>query len=99
DGHVSHCTWQFFSFCLANKIIPLCLPAHSTHLLQPLDVGLFGPYQRNYSNALDGWLQDGNVGIHKGTFYPLLLQARKLTFTKKNILSAFEATGINPLKP
>lgn len=71
DGHVSHCTWQFFAFCLSNNIIPLCLPAHSTHLLQPLDVGLFGPLQRNYAESLDNWLQDGNAGIHKGTFYPL----------------------------
>ena len=39
DGHSSHYNWEFFDYCLNAKILPLCLPAHSTHLLQPLDVG------------------------------------------------------------
>jgi hypothetical protein len=26
-----------------NKIILLCLPLHATHMLQPLDIGVFGP--------------------------------------------------------
>ncbi|RPB16717.1 hypothetical protein P167DRAFT_480848, partial [Morchella conica CCBAS932] len=72
---------------------------HSTHILQPLDVGLFGPLQRHYTNALDDWAQNGNTGIHKGTFFPLLMQARTFTHTPKNILSAFKATGIYPLNP
>ncbi|RPB00189.1 hypothetical protein L873DRAFT_1681530, partial [Choiromyces venosus 120613-1] len=42
DGHTSHFNWKFINFCLNNKILPLCLPAHSTHLLQPLDVRPFG---------------------------------------------------------
>jgi len=70
DGHTSHVSWQFFDYCLEHNIIPLCLPPHSTHLLQPLDVGLFGPLQRNYGSVLDNWLSESNLGIHKGTFYP-----------------------------
>jgi len=72
DGHGSHFNWEFFDFCLSNKIIPLCLPAHSTHLLQPLDVGLFSPLQRFYSNGLDEWIRRGNHGpcFTKGDFLP-----------------------------
>lgn len=70
DGNDSHVTWEFLRYCLENDIIPLCLPAHSTHILQPLDVGLFGPLARNYSTALDDWMEAGNDGIRKGTFYP-----------------------------
>ena len=70
DGHTSHVTWQFFDYCLEHNIIPLCLPPHSTHLLQPLDVGLFGPLQKHYGSVLDEWLSESNLGIHKGTFYP-----------------------------
>ena len=37
DGHDPHITWQFIHFALALRIICVCLPPHSTHLLQPLD--------------------------------------------------------------
>lgn len=73
DGHTSHVAWEFFDFCLEHDIIPLCLPAYSTHLLQPLDVGLFGPLQGNYSRLLDDFIERENCGIHKGTFFPLSL--------------------------
>ena len=34
-------------------MLVLCLPPHSTHLLQPLDVGLFGPLQHAYPEEID----------------------------------------------
>jgi len=40
DGHVSHINYKFLKYCEQNDIIVLCLAAHSTHLLQPLDVVL-----------------------------------------------------------
>ena len=43
DGHISHVSWQSFDYTLKNKIQPFCLPSKSTHILQPLDVGLFSP--------------------------------------------------------
>ena len=41
DGHESH---EFIEYAYAYRIKCLCLPAHSTHLLQPLDVVTFGQY-------------------------------------------------------
>ena len=43
DGHVSHINYKFLRYYEQNDIIVFCLPPHSTHLLQPLDVGLFSP--------------------------------------------------------
>lgn len=43
DGHNSHCTYQFCKFAFDHNIIIICLPAHTTHALQPCDVGVFGP--------------------------------------------------------
>jgi len=70
DGHSSHVSWEFLDYCLTHDIIPFCLPPHSTHLLQPLDVGLFSPLQRNYSSCLDDLLEGGQRGVNKGVFYP-----------------------------
>lgn len=70
DGHVSHMTWEFFDFCLSHKIVPIFLPPHSTHQLQPLDVGLFSPLQKYYSNVLNEAMVEsgGDTGINMGTF-------------------------------
>ena len=68
DGHGSHVTWQFIQFCLQNNIICFCLPAHSTHLLQPLDVGLFSPLEQAYTSLLDDHQKDGNWVLNKGVF-------------------------------
>jgi len=73
DGHTSHFNWRFFDYCLNVKIIPFCLPAHSTHLLQPLDVGLFSPLQRHYGNGLDEFIRKGHAGMNKGEFLPFVL--------------------------
>ena len=51
DGHGSHISIEFIEFCLTVNIIAYCLPPHSTHLLQPLDVGLFSPLQKAYGKT------------------------------------------------
>jgi hypothetical protein len=48
DGHESHHSTEFELYCQQNNIITLCMPPHSSHLLQPLDVGCFGPLKQAY---------------------------------------------------
>jgi hypothetical protein len=55
DGHSSHLTLEFLEDARPHKIEILCFPAHSTHLLQPLDIGIFGPLGTYYSNEVDDW--------------------------------------------
>lgn len=43
DGHNSHIHFPFVNFAEKHRIIILCLPSHTTHALQPCDVGVFGP--------------------------------------------------------
>ncbi|KAF8234781.1 DDE-domain-containing protein [Tricholoma matsutake] len=43
DRHNSHCTYPFIKFSAEHHIIIICLPSHTTHALQPCDVGVFGP--------------------------------------------------------
>jgi hypothetical protein len=69
DGHESHLTGQFFHIHIKRDIHPICLPAHSIHIFQPLDVGLFGPLSCWYSNELDLWMRKGGNAIKKGQFH------------------------------
>ena len=43
DGHTSHINLESAKFARENGIILYCLPAHTTHALQPCDVGFFKP--------------------------------------------------------
>ena len=38
DGHASHMSIGLIELARANDVHLLCLPAHTTHILQPLDV-------------------------------------------------------------
>jgi hypothetical protein len=43
DGFGSHDTFEFLEYCWTNHIIPVYLPSHTSHKLQPWDVAVFGP--------------------------------------------------------
>lgn len=38
DGHISQANKTFLYRCLDYQVLPVCLPPHTTHFLQPLDV-------------------------------------------------------------
>lgn len=52
DGHVSHVNSHFLQRCIDYNLILVCLPPHTTHKLQALDKGIFGPYKQAYSTEL-----------------------------------------------
>ena len=43
DGHASHVSRALIDWAMSNKLILFVLPAHTSHILQPLDVSIFGP--------------------------------------------------------
>lgn len=45
DGFGSHLTYEVVKFCEKNRILLFFLPAHSSYLLEPLDVGVFHIYK------------------------------------------------------
>jgi hypothetical protein len=46
DGHDNHISAEFIQHCIANRIVLLLLPSHCSHLMQPLDVGIFFPLKQ-----------------------------------------------------
>jgi hypothetical protein len=75
DGHESHITWEFIAYALSHKIICLCLPPHSSHNTQPLDVGVFSPYEGAYSKALVDIQQYGITRVDKILFLEIFQSA------------------------
>ena len=98
DGHGSHVTKDFISYCDSHKILLMVFPPHATHTLQPLDVVCFKPLAQNYTKELDQHNFDtqGKAPVKKSDFFSLFWPAWVNTFTKKLVLTAFETTGIHP---
>ena len=99
DGYGSHLTYKFWDFARNHKIILFRLPAHSTHLTQPLDVGLFQPFKHYHQEAIDKVVRLGSGDFDKLEFLACFQSMRQRTFTTHNIISAFRCTGLFPYDP
>jgi len=49
--------------CQKNEIELLCLPFHAFHILQPLDIGIFGPMKGYFRKKCDNYLGQANTNI------------------------------------
>jgi hypothetical protein len=99
DGHESHHSLEFQELCKENNIYTLCMPPHSSHLLQPLDVGCFSPLKRAYSREVESLIRHHINHITKLEFLPAFKAAYDQSFTSANICSAFRGAGLVPLQP
>ena len=99
DGHSSHTNIDFVEFCWNHKIIPICLPPHSIHLLQPLDLVIFSVLKRLYSAKVDEYAARGVTGINRDCFLRILGEIRAYIYTPELINSTFEAAGLLPFNP
>ncbi len=62
---------------------------YSTHLLQPLDVGVFGLLKQNYRTLLAEKTRFTTYNIDKADFISLIQKARQQGITTRNIQSAW----------
>ena len=99
DGHESHCSIDFQDLCKEKNIILLCMPPHSSHLLQPLDVACFSPLKRKYGDAVLGLARNRTHYISKETFLPAFKAAFEQSITKENIQASFRGAGLVPHDP
>jgi hypothetical protein len=75
------------------------MPAHTSHLLQPLDVGCFGPLKKAYGLQIDQLMRNYINHISKIDFLPAFRAAFDAAITLKNICRGFQGTGLIPFDP
>jgi hypothetical protein len=97
DGHESHHSVLFEDYCKENKIITLCMPPHSSHLLQPLDVGCFGPLKQAYGREIEQLIKCSITHISKTEVLPAFHAAHQATMTNNTIQGGFRGAGLVPL--
>jgi hypothetical protein len=92
---------KFFNYYDDNKILLATYPPHSTHSLQPLDVGIFSPLSHANSSELEAYLHIsmGLSHITKRDFFRLFFPAWTKALSSKNIISSWRIVGIHPFNP
>ena len=100
DGHGTHISIELIELAQSNGVHLLCLPSHTTHILQPLDVGVFKSFKSNFSKTCSKYLaaHPGRV-ITSDKLASLVAEAWPLSLSPLNIMSGFKKTGIYPINP
>ncbi len=99
DGHESHHSTEFELFCKTENIVTLCMPPHSSHFLQPLDVGCFGPLKQAYGRQIECFMRAHINHISKLEFLCAFREAFFISITEKTIRGGFIGTGLVPFDP
>lgn len=97
DNHESHLSIEALDYAKNAGVTVLTFHPHTTNKLQPLDVGLMGPFKTYYYSALESWMLH-NPG-RPVTIYEIarfIGQAHPRAMTITNISSAFSKCGIFP---
>jgi hypothetical protein len=75
------------------------MPPHSSHLLQPLDVGCFSPLKKAYGRQAENLMRNKITHITKTKFLPCFIAAHNASITESNIQAGFRGAGLIPHDP
>ena len=99
DGHDSHVTYELRCLAAANDVHLIRFPPHTTHFLQPLDVGFFKPFKASWNRAVVDYTRRELKAVTKATFPAILSKAWNESIKKEYAVSGFKRTGIYPFNP
>ena len=100
DGHGSHITIDAIEYARSNEIHLLRLPSHTSHILQPLDLGVFKSFKTFFSKVCRQYMakNPGRV-VTEDILAALVGDTFAQSHTPPNILGGFKKAGIYPFNP
>jgi hypothetical protein len=90
---------RFIAFCIEKKIDLVVLPLHTSHILQPLDVGVFSPLKQALLTEIEKLFRLDTCQILRIEWTEAYITARNGAFIPRTIESSFRASGIYLLSP
>lgn len=100
DGHSTHVTLEAIMLAERSGVRLVKLPAHTTHILQPLDLAVFGPWHRHWGKARHAFrVCRPRTVISKEVFAALFRKPWDAALSAANIKNGFKAAGIVPWDP
>ena len=98
DGHRSHFSLDLIEWAKTNNMILFVLPSHCSHILQPMDVGFFGPLQIKYSQECQTFSRCNGRMVSRYDVCALACKAYSAALTPANLRAAFAKSRIFPMK-
>ena len=98
-GHKSHIAVDIIKWAKQDNIVIFVLPAHISHVLQPLDVACFGPFQKMYNSECHKLIRKNTCGIIRYDICSLTSKVYFKALSAENLQAAFRKTGIYPYNP
>ena len=97
---MTHVTYRVVFICIKNNILLICLPAYSSHILQPLDIGVYCHVKRVWRKLLQQFYAETKFSnLSKECFSQL--QAKLFSsgevFTRTQRVTGFQNTSLFPL--
>ena len=88
---------ELVDLCREKGIILFCLPPHTTHALQPLDVSVFKSLKDHYSKSVRSLtLARKNFVVTKREFARIIKSPFERAFSIPNIKAGFAKCGVYP---
>ena len=95
DGHLR--SLELIRTARANNAILQCLPLNTTHLLQPLDVGVFAPLKSAWKSILKRYkLETREERVNKEVFPSLIAQLWDMSFKPDHCKDVICGVGLVP---
>ncbi|XP_053380492.1 uncharacterized protein LOC128548900 [Mercenaria mercenaria] len=100
DGHRSHISLPLIDWAKQHRIQLFVLPAHTSHVLQTLDLGCFGPFERMYNAECHKYMRMNSLaGIDRHCICQLACKTYLKALSPENLQSSFRKAGIFPFEP
>jgi hypothetical protein len=99
DGCENHFTKELHHKAQVAGVVLYPFPPHLTHMLQPLDVGMFSLYKHWHQEVLQREIADGATDFNKADFLFHLQEIRRKATKRSTIISSWKKTGIYPFNP
>jgi DDE superfamily endonuclease len=96
DGYGSYLTVEVIRYCDNHGIILMALLSHTSHLLQPLDIGCFQLYKHIYKEEIERLIRRGEYTFDRQEFFFCLANVRNRALTASTIQSAWRKAGLAP---
>ena len=90
DGHNSHLTYKTVKLAQENGILLICIPPHTSHRLQPLDVAFFRPFKMIWEDELKNWARTSKYRPVTKAVFLTLLKAAWSRITQKSVTGGFQ---------
>ncbi|KAK3086373.1 hypothetical protein FSP39_017497 [Pinctada imbricata] len=98
DSVSSHIDMEVFQLAIENQIELYRIIPNATHLMQPLDKGVFGPLKKAWSQGTREYYRE-NPGckINKANFAQKLKDTYMMFYKPLTVINSFKASGIYPV--